>query len=152
MRFLKHGNHFEGIIGHEHPCFPQGLHGWFVVARDTTRTLVKRILDELLERKIDHIVTGKHQQIIFERHLFYDIQDVTHGSFTVFVADRSIVDDGDGFLIMRSKLPRLKIGVKRIIGHNKMFVNGLNGVNISQQTVYNGLAPNVQQGLGKVFR
>ena len=125
-----------------------------MVTHDDTRLLLLEEVDEAAEREVEQIVGGKHHHIVVDALLVESQEQVAHCPESRFVGRCPVVDDDNRLgagLLHSLRGPITKYLGKLMIGHQNVFIDVVDAVEVVEHTVEDGTLPDRQQRLRKVL-
>ena len=92
-----------------------------------------------------------HEHVVLDTSLLNGELQVAHGPESGLVGGGAIIDHGDGFGIMLLARPVFEDLSETVVGHDDMFINLRDGINVIQHTSKDGRLTDLEQWLGEVL-
>ena len=121
-----------------------------VVPHDAAGAFRAGIAQEATQAEREQVITGDDEHVLIDPAAVDGQLDVANGAKPRFIRRRAVVQNDDGRPV--AVRPCLENGGKLMVRHNDISIHHTGTVDVIDQPVQDGLAPDIQQGLGKVFR
>ena len=148
---LLHVEHFIVFIEHHYTRSLQFGFVGLVMTHDARCAFGFGKIHEALKREEKQVVSRHHEHIVLDASLLNGELQVAHGPESGLVGGGAIIDHGDGFGIMLLARPVFEDLSETVVGHDDMFIDLRDGINVIQHTSKDGRLTDLEQWLGEVL-